>query len=56
VLWDSFLVSLAAIHGRALLEQIGAWTPAVWVAVVESVGDIVIEGVFVAMLIQRLFR
>jgi hypothetical protein len=55
-LWDSFLVSLAAIHGRALIEQLGAWTPAAWVAAVESVIGIVIEGVFVAMIIQRLFR
>jgi hypothetical protein len=55
-LWDSFLVSLSAIHGRATFETLGAWTPAAWVAAVESVIGIVIEGVFVAMLIQRLFR
>jgi hypothetical protein len=54
--WDSFLVSLSAIHGRATFEQLGAWTPAAWVAAVESVVGIVIEGVFVAMIIQRLFR
>jgi len=55
-LWDSFLVSLSAIHGRAVFEQLGAWTPAAWVAAIESVVGIVIEGVFVAMPIQRLFR
>jgi uncharacterized protein YjbI with pentapeptide repeats len=55
-LWDSFLVSLSAIHGRATFETLGAWTPAAWVAAIESVVGIVIEGVFVAMLIQRLFR
>lgn len=55
-LWDSFLVSLSAIHGRAVFEQLGAWTPAAWVAAIESVVGIVIEGVFVAILIQRLFR
>jgi hypothetical protein len=55
-LWDSFLVSLSAIHGRAVFEQLGAWTPAACVAAIESVVGIVIEGVFVAMLIQRLFR
>ena len=55
-LWDSFLVSLSAIHGRAVFEQLGAWTPTAWVAAIESVVGIVIEGVFVAMLIQRLFR
>jgi hypothetical protein len=53
--WDSFLVSLSAIHGRTTFEQLGAWSPAAWVAAVESVVGIVIEGVFVAMLIQRFF-
>jgi uncharacterized protein YjbI with pentapeptide repeats len=52
-LWDSFLVSLSAIHGRTVFEQLGAWTPAAWTAAVESVVGIVIEGVFVAMLVQR---
>jgi hypothetical protein len=55
-LWDSFLVSLSAIHGRAVVEQLGAWTPAVWVAAIESVVGILVAEVFVAMLIQRLFR
>jgi hypothetical protein len=55
-LWDSFLISLSAIHGRAIFEQLDAWTPAAWVAAIESVVGIVIEGAFVAMLIQRLFR
>lgn len=54
-LWDSFLVSLSAIHGRTTFEQLGAWSPAAWTAAVESVLGIVIEGVFVAMLIQRFF-
>jgi hypothetical protein len=54
-LWDSFLVSLSAVHGRTMFEQLGAWTPAAWAAAVESVMGIVIEGVFVAMLIQRFF-
>lgn len=55
-LWDSVLVSLSAIHGRATFETLGAWSPAAWAAAIESVIGIVIEGVFVAMLIQRLFR
>lgn len=54
-LWDSFLVSLTAIHGRTTFEQLGAWSPAAWTAAVESVFGIVIEGIFVAMLIQRFF-
>ena len=54
-LWNSFLVSLPAIHGRTTFEQRGAWTLAAWAAAVESVLGIVVEGVFVAMLIQRFF-
>ena len=54
-LWDSLLVSLSAIHGRATFEQLGAWSPAAWSAAVESVLGIVVEGVFIAMLIQRFF-
>jgi hypothetical protein len=54
-LWDAFLVSLSAIHGRTTFEQLGAWTPAAWTAAVESVVGILIEGVFVAMLVQRFF-
>jgi hypothetical protein len=53
--WDSFLVSLSAIHGRTVFEQLGAWSFAAWVAAIESVIGIVIEGIFVAMLIQRFF-
>lgn len=53
--WDSLLVSLSAIHGRTFFEQVGAWSPDAWVAAIESVFGIVIEGIFVAMLIQRFF-
>lgn len=53
--WDSFLISLSAIHGRTTFEQLGAWSFAAWIAAVESVVGIVIEGVFVAMLVQRFF-
>lgn len=52
---DAFLVSLTAIHGRVFLEQLGQYSAQAWVAAVESVVGIVIEGVFVAMLIQRFF-
>lgn len=55
-LWDSFLISLSAIHGRTVFEPIGAWSAAAWTAGLESVWGIVIEALFVAMLIQRLFR
>jgi Pentapeptide repeats (8 copies) len=54
-LGDAFLVSLTAIHGRVFLEQLGQYSVQAWVAAVESVVGIVIEGVFVAMLVQRFF-
>jgi uncharacterized protein YjbI with pentapeptide repeats len=54
-MWDSFLVSLSAIHGRTTFEQLSAWSPTAWAAAVESVVGIIIEGVFVAMLVQRFF-
>jgi hypothetical protein len=47
-------VSLTAIHGRVFFEQFG-FSLKSWIAAVESVVGIVIEGVFVAMLIQRFF-
>jgi len=53
--WDSFLVSISAIHGRTTFEQLGAWSYAAWFAGIESIVGIVIEAVFVAMLIQRFF-
>jgi hypothetical protein len=52
---DCFLVSVSAVHGRTTFELLGAWSLAAWAAAVESVVGIVIEGVFVAMLIQRFF-
>jgi hypothetical protein len=51
---NALLVSLTAIHGRTFFEQF-AFTVQGWVAAIESIIGIVIEGVFVAMLIQRFF-
>jgi uncharacterized protein YjbI with pentapeptide repeats len=51
---NALLVSLTAIHGRTFFEQF-AFTVQGWVAAIESIVGIVIEGVFVAMLIQRFF-
>ncbi len=51
---NALLVSLTAIHGRTFFEQF-AFTAQGWVAAIESIIGIVIEGVFVAMLIQRFF-
>jgi hypothetical protein len=52
---QAFLVSLTAVHGRVFFEQFGLNSALSWVAAVESVVGIVIEGVFVAMLVQRFF-
>jgi uncharacterized protein YjbI with pentapeptide repeats len=48
-------ISLNAIHGRVFFAQIALDSVQAWIATVESVVGIVIEGVFVAMLIQRFF-
>jgi uncharacterized protein YjbI with pentapeptide repeats len=53
--YQSLLVSLTAIHGRVFFETFGLNSSQSWIAAVESVVGIVIEGVFVAMLIQRIF-
>lgn len=52
--FNALLVSLTAIHGRTFFEQF-AFTLQGWIAAIESIVGIVIEGVFVAMLIQRFF-
>jgi hypothetical protein len=52
---DSLQVSLNAIHGRVFFTSLGLDTVQSWLATIESVIGIVIEGVFVAMLIQRFF-
>lgn len=53
--YESLLVSLTAIHGRVFFTQFGLDNLQSWIAAVESVVGIVIEGVFVAMLIQKFF-
>lgn len=52
---DGFQISLNAIHGRVFFVQFGLDTVQSWLATAESIVGIVIEGVFVAMLIQRFF-
>jgi hypothetical protein len=52
---DAFQISLNAIHGRVFFAQFGLDTVQSWLATGESIVGIVIEGVFVAMLIQRFF-
>ena len=52
---EALLVSLTAIHGRVFFTQFGLDNMQAWVAAGESVAGIVIEGTFVAMLVQRFF-
>lgn len=54
-LWDYALISVTAIHGRVFFEAFGIHNPLSWVAAVESVCGIIIESIFAAVLIQRLF-
>ncbi len=48
-------ISLNAIHGRVFFSGFPLDTSQSWLATAESVSGIVIEGVFVAALIQKLF-
>jgi hypothetical protein len=58
---EALLTSFSAIHGRFGLtaafttNPIGPPTPSAWGAALEGVCGIVIEGVFIAMLVQRFF-
>jgi hypothetical protein len=54
--YEALLVSLTAIHGRVFITTFGLNSVQAWIAAIESVVGIVIEGVLVAMIIQRLFR
>lgn len=53
--YESFVVSLTAIHGRVFFASFGLDSAQSLIAAIESVVGIVIEGTFVAMLIQRFF-
>lgn len=52
---NALQISLNAIHGRVFFAQFGLDALQSWFATVESIVGIVIEGAFVAMLIQRFF-
>lgn len=52
---DALQISLNAIHGRVFFAQFHLDTLQSWLATAESIIGIVIEGVFVAMLVQRFF-
>ncbi len=52
---DALQISLNAIHGRVFFAQFPLDTMQSWLATAESIVGIVIEGIFVAILIQRFF-
>lgn len=52
---QAFLESITAFHGRVFLEQFSPTTPQIWFTALEAVAGLVLEGVFIAMLIQRFF-
>lgn len=52
---QAFLESITAFHGRVFLEQFSPTTPQIWFSALEAVAGLVLEGVFIAMLIQRFF-
>jgi hypothetical protein len=53
---DALQISRNAIHGPVSFVQFGLDALQSWLATAESVIATVIEDVFVAMIIQRLFR
>ena len=52
---DVLQISLNALYGHVSFAQLALDSVQAWIATIESVVGIVIEGVFVAMLIQRFF-
>lgn len=52
---EALLVSITAFHGRVFTESFTVSSPQAWVAAFEAVTGLIIEGVFVAMLVQRFF-
>jgi hypothetical protein len=52
---EALLVSFTAIHGRVFLGQFGLDSALSWIAAVEAVAGILIEGIIVGVVIQRLF-
>ena len=54
-LHQAFLESITALHGRVFFEQFNPNTPQIWLTALEAIAGLIIEGVFIAMLIQRFF-
>jgi hypothetical protein len=54
-LHQAFLESITALHGRVFFEEFNPNTPQIWLTALEAIAGLIIEGVFIAMLIQRFF-
>jgi hypothetical protein len=54
-LHQAFLESITAFHGRVFLEPFNPDTPQIWFTALEAIAGLILEGVFIAMLIQRFF-
>jgi len=52
---QAFLESITAFHGRVFSEQFSPNTLQIWLTALEAIAGLIIEGVFIAMLIQRFF-
>jgi uncharacterized protein YjbI with pentapeptide repeats len=52
---EAVLISFTGMHGRVFVGNFGLDSVLSWIAGVEALAGIVFEGVFVAMLVQRLF-
>jgi uncharacterized protein YjbI with pentapeptide repeats len=53
---DALWVSVTAIHGRVFFESFAEYSKLAWIAAIESVCGIVVEAIFVAVLLQRMFN
>lgn len=52
---EALFVSVTAFHGRVFTQPFVLLSPQEWVTAIEGIAGVVIEGVFVAMLVQRVF-
>lgn len=52
---QAYLESITAFHGRVFLEQFNTNTPQIWLTALEAIAGLIIEGVFIALHIQRFF-
>ncbi len=52
---QAYLESITAFHGRVFVELFNTHTPQIWLTALEAIAGLIIEGVFIALLIQRFF-